>query len=59
MKKFKNWTKKPITWGGLIKLSGVSMAAGLLMCAPIYVAAIKSQKEFNALLNEVDDEVTE
>ncbi len=59
MKKFKNWTKKPITWGGLLKLSGVSMAAGLLMSAPIYVAAIKSQKAFNDSLNELDDEVTE
>ena len=59
MKKFKNWTKKPITWGGYLKLCGVSTAVAVLMCTPVYVSMYKANKEFNASLESIDDEVTE
>lgn len=45
MKKFKNWTKKPITRGDYLKWCGVSMAASLLVCAPALVNMYKVNKE--------------
>ena len=59
MKKFKNWTKKPMTWGGYFKLCGASVAVSVLMCLPAYVTMYKNYKAFNDNLNELDDEVTE
>lgn len=60
MKKFKNWTKKPITRGDYLKWCGISMAASLLMCTPVLVNMYKVNKEmkslndFDELSNELD-----
>lgn len=55
MKKFKNWTKKPITRGDYLKWCGISMAASLLVCTPALVNMYKVNKEFKDSLNELDE----
>jgi hypothetical protein len=61
MKKFKNWTKKPITRGDYLKWCGISIAASLLMCTPALVNMYKVNKEmkslndFDELSNELDN----
>jgi hypothetical protein len=59
MKKFKNWTQRPITRGDYLKWAGISVAASLLMYGPFVVKAYKVNKELKNSFNELDDEVTE
>lgn len=50
MSKFTNWTKKPITWGGLFKFSFISFALSMLMTVltvftPTLVKKVKNSKK--------------
>lgn len=59
MKKFKNWTKKPITWGGYLKLCGVSTLISVVMMTPFWVSVIKDSKEIGPYELDENDEETE
>lgn len=37
MSKIKNFTKKPITWGGYFKLCGVGTLLSMLLCVPYWI----------------------
>ena len=37
MKKFMEWTKKPITWGGYFKFAGIMTLIGVLITGATYV----------------------
>jgi hypothetical protein len=47
MSKVKNFTKKPITWGGYFKLCGISV----LLCLPYYAYMIYKYRKY---MNEND-----
>ena len=59
MKKFKNWTKKPITWGGYLKLCGVSTVISLVMMAPLMIGLYKDNKALESYNFEDLDDVNE
>ncbi|MDD3204213.1 MAG: hypothetical protein PHS74_00540 [Lachnospiraceae bacterium] len=37
MKKILGWTKKPVTWGGYLKLCGISAIISMVITAGCYV----------------------
>ena len=41
--RFKDWTKKPITWGGYLKFGGICMAISLAFTAVSYVIIFWSE----------------
>lgn len=45
MSKFKNFTKKPITWGGYFKLCGASVVLSVLMYVPMMIYYRKQYKD--------------
>ena len=53
MSKIKNWTKKPITWGSLFKMYGISV----LLLIPYYAWIMyKYRKSMETLTSDVSED---